>query len=114
MQNVQSHRVTQRHHYDQNLVLRVPVVAQWLTNLISIQVRTLALFSELRIWHCCELWCRPQLGSQVAVAVLYASSYISNWTPGLGTSICCRSGPKKTKDQKKEEACSPFTLPGKP
>ena len=23
------------------------------------QVQSLALLSGLRIWHCCELWCRP-------------------------------------------------------
>ena len=35
------------------------------------QVQSLALLSGLRIWHCCELWCRLQmwLGSGVAVAV---------------------------------------------
>ena len=34
------------------------------------QVRSLASVSELRIWHCCELWCnsQTQLGSCVAVA----------------------------------------------
>uniref|UniRef100_A0A4X1UFB8 Uncharacterized protein n=1 Tax=Sus scrofa TaxID=9823 RepID=A0A4X1UFB8_PIG len=40
--------------------------------LISENIRTLALLSGLRIWCCCELWCRSQtrLGSQVAVAVM--------------------------------------------
>ena len=35
-----------------------------------------------------------RLGSCVAVA--QASGYSSDWTPSLGTSICCRCGPKKT------------------
>ena len=47
-------------------------------------------------------WCRSQtwLGSglAVAVAVAQASSYSSDQTPGLGTSICHRCNPKKTKD----------------
>ena len=35
------------------------------------QARSLTLLSGLRIWHCCELWCRllMQLGSIVAMAV---------------------------------------------
>ena len=31
------------------------------------------------------------------MAVVQASSYSSDWTPSLGTSICCRCGPKKKK-----------------
>ena len=42
-----------------------------------------------------------KLGSGVAEAVAWASSYRSNWTPHLGTSICCRCSPKKTKKKKK-------------
>ena len=42
---------------------------------LRLRVRSLALLSELsglRIWCCCELWCRLQmrLGSCVAVAVV--------------------------------------------
>ena len=49
------------------------------------------------------LWCRLQtrLGSHVAVAVAWASSYSSDSTPSLGTSICHECGPKKTKKKKK-------------
>jgi len=39
----------------------VPVVAQWLTNPtrnVRFRVRSLPLLSGLRIWRCCELWCR--------------------------------------------------------
>ena len=49
------------------------VVQQKQIQLVSIkmQVQSLALLSELAIWHCHELWCRSQiwLGSCVAVAV---------------------------------------------
>ena len=36
-----------------------------------LQVQSLASLSELRIHHCCELWCRWQtsLGSGVGIAV---------------------------------------------
>ena len=48
----------------------------WLSGLqtqqvsMKTRVRSLALLSGLRIWHCCELWCRSQmrLGSGIAVA----------------------------------------------
>ena len=40
-------------------------------------------------------------GPGVAVAVVQASSYSTNSTPSLGTSICLGFGPKKTKKKKK-------------
>ena len=43
---------------------RVPVVAQWKwiqLGTMRLQVRCLAPLSGLRIWHCCELWCRVQM-----------------------------------------------------
>ena len=72
-------------------------MAQWKT--MRIQIRSLALLIGLRIQHCCELQYRrqTQLGSHIAVAVAVAGSCGSNWTPSLGTSICCRCGPKKRK-----------------
>ena len=62
-------------------------------------LRSLALFSGLRIQHCCELGCRSQtrLGSGIAAAVVQAGSCSSDLTPSLGTSICRGCGPKKTK-----------------
>ena len=42
-----------------------------------------------------------RLRSQVAVAVVYASSYISDSTPSLGTYICHRCGPKNEKKKRK-------------
>ena len=67
------------------------------------QVRSLALISGLRIPCCHDLWCRSkmQLRSHAAVTVVQASSYSSNSTPSLGTSICRRSDLKKTKKKKK-------------
>ena len=66
---------------------------------MRMRVRSQALFSGLGIWHCCELWCRSQmgLGSCIAVAVVLASSCSSDSIHSLGTSICCRCGPKKKK-----------------
>ena len=57
----------------------------------------------LRIQCCHELRCRLQtwFRSYVAVAIAQASSYSSDLTPSLGTSICHRCGPKKTNQQKK-------------
>ena len=39
---------------------------------LRMQVRSLALISGLRIWHCHEVWCRLQtwLGSGISVAVV--------------------------------------------
>ena len=53
----------------------VPIMAQWVTNPISIHEdtgRSLALLGGIRIWHCRELWCmsQMQLRSDVAVAVV--------------------------------------------
>ena len=69
-------------------------------------VRSLASLSGLRIPCCLELQCRSemQLGSQVAVAVVQASSYSSDQTPCLGTSIYHKCGPKSPKRQKKKKA----------
>ena len=71
---------------------------------MRLRVRSLALLSGLRIWHCLEPCCSLQmwLGSRVAVAVVWAGSYSSDWTPSLGTSICLGCGPKKTKKKKKK------------
>ena len=70
------------------------------------RVRPLASLSGLRIQHCPELWCRSQMWfrSRVAGAVAQAGSCRSNWTPGLGTSVCHGCGPKKTKKKKKKKS----------
>ena len=48
-------------------------------------VRSLASLSRLRIRHCRELWCRSQtrLRSHVAVALVKAGGYSSDYTPSL-------------------------------
>ena len=96
---------------DSNLnqtTLGVPVVALWLTiqlGTMRLRVQSLALLSGLRIWCCCELWCRSQarFGSGVAVAVAQAGGYSSDETPSLGTSICRGSSPRKGKKTKKKK-----------
>ena len=67
----------------------IPGLAQWVKDSV----------------HCRELWYRSQKwpGSGIAVAVAVAESYSSNYTPSLGTSICCRYGPKNQKKKKKEK-----------
>ena len=66
-----------------------------------------------RIQCCCKLWCRSQiwLGSGVAVAVAVAvaaaSSCSSDSTPSLGTSMCCRIGPIKAKQNKTKQNKTP-------
>ena len=71
------------------------------------RVRSLALLSGLRIRCYHELWCRWQtrFGSRVAVAVVLASGYSLDYTPGLGTSTCRACSPKKR--QKKEKGTFP-------
>ena len=61
------------------------------------QVPSLASLGGLRIWCCCELWCRSQtrLRSGIVVAVAQASSYSSDWTHTLGTPMCQGCSPKK-------------------
>jgi len=81
--------------------LGIPVVAQWFTNPVRTQVRSLAPLSGLRIWHCGELWYSSQmgLGSCVAVAVVQAGSCSSLSTPSLGTSMHRGYRLKETKDK---------------
>ena len=84
----------------------VPVIVQWKQiqlGTMMLQVWSLATLSELKTWHCHELWCRLQtwLGFCIAVAVAQASSCSSDWTPSLGISICLGWGPKRWKSQNK-------------
>ena len=56
-----------------------PVVAQWKgiqLGTMRLQVRSLTLFSGLRIWRCCDLSCRSQTRLVSGTAV--ASSCSSN------------------------------------
>ena len=45
---------------------------------MRMQVRSLACLRGLRIWHCCELWCRlqTQLRSGIAVDVVYVGWWL--------------------------------------
>ena len=86
--------------YQKWYICGVPLMAQWTWTWLApmrTQVRTQASHNGLRIWRCGELWCSSQmwLRSHVAVAVVKASSYGSDSTPSLGTSICHGCGPKK-------------------
>ena len=65
-------------------------------------VRSLALPSGLRIWHCLKVQCRSQkqLTSDAAVAMVEA--YSSDLTPSPRNSICCGYSPKKIRKRKKE------------
>ena len=71
---------------------------------MRMKVQYLAFFSGSVIWRCCELWCRLQIRLEyclaVAVAVAEAGSCSSDSTPSLGTSICCKYGPKNQKKKK--------------
>ena len=72
---------------------------------MRMQVQSLASLSGLRIRRCRELLCRLQMwpGSGVAVIVAQASSYSSNWTHSLETSICHMSAALKRQNIKKKK-----------
>ena len=67
-----------------------------------LRVRSLASLGGMGIRRCQDLWCRSQtqLGSRVAVAVVWVDSCSSDSTPSLGTSICHQWGPKKRQKEK--------------
>ena len=69
------------------------------------RVQSLALLSGLRIWHCCELWCRSQtrLGSRVAVALAKATAPIQPlaWEPPYATGAALEKA-KRQKEKKKK------------
>ena len=73
-------------------------------------VRSLALFSGLRIQSCRKVWHRSQTqhGPITAVAVVQASSYSSDSTPSLETSYAALIALKKKKKKKKKLEVSDF------
>ena len=62
----------------------------------------------------CGIGCR-QLRSSIAVAMVQVGSCSSYFTPSLGTSVCCRGGPKKKRERRveREPDASPHTGPCK-
>ena len=99
-------------------ILGVPVVAQlsrtWLVTM-RMKVRSLASLSGLRILCGRELWCRSQtqLGSGIAVAVVWTGGYSPDSTPSLGTSIGSEHSPKKQRDKQTNKNLGVF-LPYNP
>ena len=86
-----------------NGLLGVPMVAQWKRVWLAsmrMQVWSLALLNVLRIRRCRELWCGSQMQLGSGIAVAEASDYSPNWTPSLGTSICCGCGPPPKKEKR--------------
>lgn len=71
-------------------------MAHWvknLTNIMRIRVQSLVLLSGLRIWSYPELWCRSQLRSRAAAAMVQASSKQTDRQTGLrerakGEKVC--------------------------
>jgi len=108
-QGTESHENNTHTHTKKNKLKKkkgVPVMAQWKWIWLAsmgMQVGSLAFLSGLRIRHCRELWSQMWLRSCVAVVVVEASSYSSDSTPSLGTSICQEGGPKKTKKKIKKK-----------
>ena len=60
------------------------------------------------------LW--PWLRSGVAVVLIQAGSFGSDWTPILGISICCGHSPKKRKKKKVQgpSCCGRASIPRHP
>ena len=75
----------------------------WLSSLrirqvfMRVPVQSLALLSGLGIQRGHKLWCRSQMQLRFHIAVDVCGSCCSNWTPSLGTCICCKYSPKKRK-----------------
>ena len=81
----------------------VPVVVQRKRIRLGTMRWWVQSLASLRVQHCHELWCKlqTQLGSGIAVAVAWAASNSSHWTPSLGISICHEYSPKKAKKKEK-------------
>ena len=83
-------------------VVGVPVVVQQKRTQLGtmrLWVRSPASLSVLRIWCCCELWCRHCSDPAWLWRRPVATAPIL--TPSLGTSVRRRFGPKNPKQNKK-------------
>ena len=67
---------------------------------MRMRIRSLALWVKdlVLLWAVAQVTDAAWIG--IAVAVAQACNCSSNATPSLGTSICCRCGPKQTNKQK--------------
>ena len=95
-----------------NTIVVVPIVAQWKQiqlETMRLWVRSLATLSGLRIWHCCELWCRSRHGSDPALLWLWcrlaAVAPIRSlaWKPPYAVGVALKS---KTKNPKQKIRCA--------
>ena len=85
----------------------VLIVAQWKQIQLGTKrfwLRSLASLSELRIWHCLELWCRSLTSSDLALLWLWhrpaAAALIQPlaWEPPYAVSAAIKKA-KKEKDE---------------
>ena len=69
---------------------------------MRLRVQSLALLSGLRIWRCCELWCRLQTQLRSCIAVALANTDPISplaWEPPCAVGAAL----EKTKRQKKKK-----------
>ena len=88
------------------LLVGVLVMVRWKRiwlGTIGVWVWSLALFSGLRIWHCCELWCRSQIAARIwcccGSGVSMAPIRPLAWEPPYAAGVAL----KRQKDKKKKE-----------
>ena len=71
---------------------------------MRLQVRSLALLSELRIWCCCELWCSHRHGLDLTLLWLWCRlAAVAPIRPLVWESPYAAGVPLKSKKERKEE-----------